>query len=523
MPEMTPSPIIEAAAVTKQFGQLKALNNVSLAIPAGAVQCIFGPSGSGKSTFLRCLNQLERIDRGAILLDGELTGYRRQRDALHELSETEIARQRLTTGMVFQRFNLFHHMRALENIIEGPVTVLRQPRAQAIEAAMALLARVGLTDKRDAYPIEMSGGQQQRVAIARALAMKPKVMLFDEPTSALDPELVGDVLNVMRDLAATGMTMIVVTHELGFAREVGSDVVFMDKGEIVERGSPAELLVSPTQQRTRDFIAVVLFASVASAPAQTVPDRMKAAGKIVIATQPNYAPITYKDPAANKLTGFDIELGEAIAAELGLKVEWQETAFAQMLPSLQTGRVDMVMAGMSDLPARRDTADFVNYMASGAQFYTVTAFKDQIKLPDDLCGKSVGASRSTNWPRQIGEWSDANCVAKGKPAITVVGTEGSVDARTQIKTQRIQGAVQGSETMAYFQGLEPNTYIPLGEPFTRSLVGIPFARTAEGAQLRDAVKAAIERLQAKGTYDALIQKYGLLTNGLKPITINQGR
>jgi polar amino acid transport system substrate-binding protein len=273
---------------------------------------------------------------------------------------------------------------------------------------------------------------------------------------------------------------------------------------------------------TASFAAAMSFAALSTAKAQAVPDRIKAAGKIVIATQPNYAPITYKDPAVNKLTGFDIELGDAIATELGLKAEWQETAFAQMLPSLQTGRVDMVMAGMADLPSRREAADFVNYMQSGAQFYTVTAFRDSIKSPEDLCGKSVGASRVTNWPRQIGEWSEANCVAKGRPAVTVVGTEGSVDARNQIKTQRIQGAVQGSETMAYFQGLEPNTYIPLGAPFTQSLVGIPFTKTPEGNQLRNAVKGAIERLMAKGTYKALIDKYGLKDNGLNAVTINQG-
>ncbi|MGO4171677.1 ABC transporter substrate-binding protein [Bosea sp. TAF32] len=270
-------------------------------------------------------------------------------------------------------------------------------------------------------------------------------------------------------------------------------------------------------------IAAALLAGTAlAAQAQALPDRIKTAGKIVIATQPNYPPIAYKDVATNQLAGFDIELGEAIAKELGLKVEWQETAFAQMLPSLQTGRVDAVMAGMSDLPARRESADFVDYMDSGAQFYTVTAFKDAIKTPEDLCGKSVGASRSTNWPRQIGEWSEANCVAKGKPAINVVGTEGSVDARTQLKTQRLQGGVQGSETMSHFQKLEPNTYIPLGKPFTHSLAGIPFAKTAEGTQLRDAVKAALDRLQANGTYDALIQKYGLPDNAIKPITVNKG-
>lgn len=268
--------------------------------------------------------------------------------------------------------------------------------------------------------------------------------------------------------------------------------------------------------------AALLAGTALAAQAQALPDRIKAAGKIVIATQPNYAPIVYKDPATNQMAGFDYELGEAIAKELGVKAEWQDTAFAQMLPSLTTGRVDMVMAGMSDLPARRETVDFVDYMVSGAQFYTVTAFKDSVKSVEDLCGKSVGASRSTNWPKQIGEWSDANCVAKGKPAITVVGTEGSVDARTQLKTQRLQGGVQGSETMTHFQKLEPNTYIPLGEPFTRSLTGIPFPKTAEGGQLRDAVKGALERLQANGTYDALIAKYVQPSNVLKPISVNKG-
>lgn len=252
------SPIVVAASVTKQFGPLKALNKVSLSVLPGAVQCIIGPSGSGKSTLLRCINQLEKIDAGAITVAGELIGYRRVGNELHELSDVEIARQRLNTGMVFQRFNLFNHMTVLQNIIEGPLTVLKRPRRETIAEAMALLERVGLSEKRDSYPIELSGGQQQRIAIARALAMKPQVMLFDEPTSALDPELVGEVLNVMRDLAASGMTMIVVTHELGFAREVASDVVFMDKGEIVEQGPPQQVLVSPQQPRTRDFIAAVL-------------------------------------------------------------------------------------------------------------------------------------------------------------------------------------------------------------------------------------------------------------------------
>ena len=271
--------------------------------------------------------------------------------------------------------------------------------------------------------------------------------------------------------------------------------------------------------------AVVLAALALATPAsaQDAPERIKKAGKLVIATMPNYPPITYKDPATSKLMGFDIELGEAIANELGLKAEWQEIAFAQMLPSLQTGRVDMVMAGMSDLPARRETADFVDYMKSGPQFYTIAALAQDIKAPEDLCGKPVGASRSTNWPAQMKEWSDANCVAKGKPAMTVVGTEGSVDARTQLKTQRLQGAVQGNETLPYFQTQEPNTFVILGEAFTESLSGIPFAKTAEGGQLRDAVKGALDRLQQNGVYDQILAKYGLGANGLKPIAVNQGK
>jgi polar amino acid transport system ATP-binding protein len=251
-------PILVARQVRKTFGDLRAVDDVSLDLARGEVLCVIGPSGSGKSTFLRCINQLERLDGGAIWIDGELIGYRRAGDKLYPLTDSEIARQRLATGMVFQRFNLFQHMTALENIIEGPITVQKRPREEVVREAMALLERVGLAEKRNAYPLQLSGGQQQRVAIARALAMKPKLMLFDEPTSALDPELVGEVLAVMRDLAASGMTMIVVTHELGFAREVAHRVVFMDRGAVVETGPPQEVLVKPQHARTRDFIAAVL-------------------------------------------------------------------------------------------------------------------------------------------------------------------------------------------------------------------------------------------------------------------------
>jgi polar amino acid transport system substrate-binding protein len=269
------------------------------------------------------------------------------------------------------------------------------------------------------------------------------------------------------------------------------------------------------------LLSAAFLATAPAVNAQGVPDRIKAAGKLVIATQPNYAPITYKDPATNKLTGFDIDLGEAIAAELGLKAEWQETAFAQMLPSLQTGRVDMVMAFMSDTPARRETADFVNYVRSGAQYYT-QASRTDIKAWPDLCGKKIGASRSTTWPADIAAWSKENCEAKGLKPVEVIGTEGSVDARAQLKTGRLDAGVQGNETLPYFQNLEPNTYAIVGAPFTDKLVGIPFVKTLEGQQLRDAVKGAIERLQAKGTYAQLAAKYGLQGNALSAISINQG-
>ena len=250
--------LLSARKVTKTFGSLKALDAVDLDVTRGEVLCIIGPSGSGKSTLLRCLNQIEHFDRGVIWIDGEMVGYRQQGNTLYELDDRATARQRLSCGMVFQRFNLFGHMTALQNVMEGPVTVLKRPRTEVREEALGLLARVGLSEKHDAYPAQLSGGQQQRVAIARALAMKPKLMLFDEPTSALDPELVGEVLTVMRDLASSGMTMIVVTHELAFAREVADRIIFMDSGRIVETGTPQQVLGEPSEQRTRDFIAAVL-------------------------------------------------------------------------------------------------------------------------------------------------------------------------------------------------------------------------------------------------------------------------
>jgi polar amino acid transport system ATP-binding protein len=234
------------------------LKGVSLEVMPREVMCMLGPSGSGKSTFLRCLNHLESIDAGRLWVDGELVGYRQSGDKLYELPESEVARKRAEIGMVFQRFNLFPHMTALENVIEAPVQVKGLTREEAVTLGRELLDRVGLPDKVHTYPSQLSGGQQQRVAIARALAMRPKLMLFDEPTSALDPELVGEVLDAIRRLAHDGMTMIVVTHEIGFAREVGDTLVFMDGGVVVESGKPREVLANPRHQRTRAFLSKVL-------------------------------------------------------------------------------------------------------------------------------------------------------------------------------------------------------------------------------------------------------------------------
>ncbi|MEQ1940444.1 amino acid ABC transporter ATP-binding protein [Mesorhizobium sp. CN5-321] len=248
-------PLVRARDVHKAFGSNEVLKGIDLDVAPGETVVILGPSGSGKSTFLRCINHLETIDQGSIEVDGEQIGYRLRNGRLDRLSDREIARQRRKIGMVFQQFNLYPHMTALENVIEAPVGVHGQDRGEAVRYARELLTRVGLEQKIDAYPRQLSGGQQQRVAIARALAIRPKLMLFDEPTSALDPELVGEVLATMRDLANQGLTMIVVTHEIGFAREAADRVVFMDGGHVIETGPPDEVLTNPSHPRTRSFLS----------------------------------------------------------------------------------------------------------------------------------------------------------------------------------------------------------------------------------------------------------------------------
>ncbi|GEB57833.1 amino acid ABC transporter ATP-binding protein [Streptomyces gardneri] len=249
---------VEIRSVHKNFGPLHVLRGIDLDVRAGEVTVVLGPSGSGKSTLLRTINHLEKVDSGTVSVDGTLVGYRRSGNRLYELRERDILKQRTRIGFVFQNFHLFPHLTVLENIVEAPVSALKRPRKEAEAAARKLLDRVGLADKAEAYPKQLSGGQQQRVAIARALALEPGLLLFDEPTSALDPELVGEVLDVIKDLAASGTTMIVVTHEIGFAREVADTVVFMDEGRIVEQGPPAEVLDSPRHERTRAFLSKVL-------------------------------------------------------------------------------------------------------------------------------------------------------------------------------------------------------------------------------------------------------------------------
>jgi polar amino acid transport system ATP-binding protein len=251
-------PMVKAEQVHKWFGRVEVLKGIDLEVAPREVMCIIGPSGSGKSTFLRCINHLERVDAGRLSVDGQLVGYRERGEKLYEMPDKDVAKQRREIGMVFQRFNLFPHMTAMENIVEAPIRARGESKAVARDRAQKLLDRVGLGDRGDAYPTQLSGGQQQRVAIARALAMQPKLMLFDEPTSALDPELVGEVLDVMRQLALEGMTMIVVTHEMGFAREVGDSLVFMDDGVVVEAGAPKDVLANPQHRRTQTFLSKVL-------------------------------------------------------------------------------------------------------------------------------------------------------------------------------------------------------------------------------------------------------------------------
>ena len=250
--------MVKADGVHKRFGSNEVLKGISLEVARGEVVCLLGASGSGKSTFLRCINHLEQIDSGRLWVDGQMVGYREVRGRLHELHDRDICRHRAEVGMVFQRFNLFGHMTALQNIIEAPVHVLKLPKAQAVERARQLLDRVGLGDRGDAFPNQLSGGQQQRIAIARALAMQPKLMLFDEPTSALDPELVGEVLDVMKSLARDGMTMVVVTHEMGFAREVADRVVMMHQGQIIESAPPEQFFGAPSHERTKQFLSKIL-------------------------------------------------------------------------------------------------------------------------------------------------------------------------------------------------------------------------------------------------------------------------
>ncbi|MDQ7909971.1 amino acid ABC transporter ATP-binding protein [Phytohabitans sp. ZYX-F-186] len=251
-------PLVRLRGIRKRFGSHEVLRGVDLDVQPGEVMCLIGASGSGKSTLLRCVNHLETPDSGRVVVDGDLVGYTERDGKLYELPERQIRAQRARIGMVFQHFHLFPHLTALENVREAPMRVHRHSKATATATALDLLDRVGLAAKADAYPRHLSGGQQQRVAIARGLAMRPQLMLFDEPTSALDPELVGEVLDVMRDLAAQGMTMIVVTHEMGFAREVASQVAFMSDGQIVERGTPADVLGRPAHERTRSFLSKVL-------------------------------------------------------------------------------------------------------------------------------------------------------------------------------------------------------------------------------------------------------------------------
>ena len=427
--------------------------------------------------------------------------------------------------MVFQHFNLFPHMTVLgerdrragagAQAARDRSRLKKRGRCSSVSASVTSATRI---------PVEFSGGQQQRVAIARALAMHPQLMLFDEPTSALDPELVGEVLGVMQALAKSGMTMIVVTHELGFARRSrqprgvhgpGPDHrKWRSAGAAAAAAAGAHAGVPGRRAGLRSdmrgfTVPTLLPVAVLLALGSALPGApVLAAGEpIVAAVVPNYPPLEFKDPATAKLTGFDIELGEALAARAGTSIRWQETSFDQMMSALATGRVSLIISGMSDSPERRASVHFLDYLKTGPQFY---ALRDRAAALGDmaaLCGKRVGASRRTTFPAEISQWSDVNCIKQGKPAVIVMGTDGSADARMQLRQGRVDAAVQGAETLGYLMGQEPNAYGTIGKVFGAQYQGIAIDRRNDAMlrQMGDAMGALI----ADGTYAKIADKWGL--------------
>lgn len=530
---------ISMTGVSKYYGRHKALDDVSLEIPPGTVTVILGPSGSGKSTLLRTINHLERVDEGFIQIDGDYIGYRRKGDKLYEMKEKEILRQRINVGYVFQNFNLFPHLTVLENLIEAPIAHQQVTRKEAIARAYELLDVVGLRNKADAWSRHLSGGQQQRIAIARALALNPRVILFDEPTSALDPELVGEVLDVIKKLARSGTTLVVVTHEIGFAREVADQVVFMVDGRIVEQGSSDEVLNHPQHPRTRQFfiqgaavmnralMTLVLSAFAMSAYAaldlraneQPLPVtrdpqaiakippgyRFVEPGTLTVAISAlNSPPLALLASDNRTRIGSDPDIARLLAGSLGLKLRLVPTAWEDWPLGIASGRYDVALINIAVTEKRKEKFDFATYRVDSLAF-SVKSTSDiaAVNGPADLAGRKVIVGSGTNQERILLGWNEDNRAA-GRPQAQPVYLTDDASGNLYIQSGRADIFFGPQSVAAYKAALNGQTRV-VGLGPKKAWVA---TTTKKGNGLVYALQAALDGAIARGEYQQVLARWG---------------
>lgn len=530
---------ISITGVSKYYGRHKALDDVSLEIPPGTVTVILGPSGSGKSTLLRTINHLEQVDEGFIQIDGDYIGYRRKGDKLYEMKEKEILRQRINVGYVFQNFNLFPHLTVLENLIEAPIAHQQVTRKEAIARAYELLDVVGLRNKADAWSRHLSGGQQQRIAIARALALNPRVILFDEPTSALDPELVGEVLDVIKKLARSGTTLVVVTHEIGFAREVADQVVFMVDGRIVEQGSSDEVLNHPQHPRTRQFfiqgaavmnralMTLVLSAFAMSAHAaldlraneQPLPVtrdpqaiakippgyRFVEPGTLTVAISAlNSPPLALLASDNRTRIGSDPDIARLLAGSLGLKLRLVPTAWEDWPLGIASGRYDVALINIAVTEKRKEKFDFATYRVDSLAF-SVKSTSDiaAVNGPADLAGRKVIVGSGTNQERILLGWNEDNRAA-GRPQAQPVYLTDDASGNLYIQSGRADIFFGPQSVAAYKAALNGQTRV-VGLGPKKAWVA---TTTKKGNGLVYALQAALDGAIARGEYQQVLARWG---------------